>query len=299
PPDGHRARRQRRALRSARGMHRGDGGRGRHGRHDAAAQPPGRGFDAGSGRRAGRGPGRAAGTHGRGRAGDRQEGAGWIVRQLGGHHGPALPRSRNQVSGEAAHGWSVTLALPARAKLNLDLAVVGRRSDGLHELRTHVQSIDLHDLLEVAPAEATSLSLSGVDVPGGAGNTVLLAQKALETAVGRPLPAKFALHKRIPPGSGLGGASSDAAAALRALVALHHLDVELEQVAAGVGADVTFFVRGGAALLEGAGERVTPIAVTSGWFALAWPGIELSTAAVYGAWDEVAGEGTNQLRRAA
>jgi len=193
----------------------------------------------------------------------------------------------------------VKLALPARAKLNLDLAVIGRRGDGMHELRTQMESIDLHDLLEVETAEETSLSVSGLDVPAVAPNTVLLAQAALEKTVGRPLPAKFKLHKRIPPGSGLGGASSDAAAALRAMVAIHCLDVDLRQVAPTVGADVTFFVRGGSALIEGAGERVTPAAATPGWFALAWQGIELSTAAVYRAWDEVKGEGANQLRRAA
>jgi 4-diphosphocytidyl-2-C-methyl-D-erythritol kinase len=193
----------------------------------------------------------------------------------------------------------VKLALPARAKLNLDLGVTGRRGDGRHDLRTHMQSIDLHDLLEVETAEETSLSLSGLDVPAAAENTVLLAHKALETMVGRKLPAKFSLNKRIPPGSGFGGASSDGAAALRALVAIHCLDVDLGQVAPAVGADVAFFIRGGSALVEGAGERVTPAAPTAGWFALAWPGIELSTAAVYRAWDEVKGDGANQLRRAA
>ena len=191
------------------------------------------------------------------------------------------------------------LALPARAKLNLDLAVLNRRADGMHELRTHMESIDLHDLLEAETADETSLSVTGIDVPAAAANTVLLAQAALETTVGRPLPAKFTLHKRIPPGSGLGGASSDAAATLRALVSIHCLDVDLRQVAPTVGADVTFFVRGGSALIEGAGERMTAVAATGGWFALAWPGIELSTAAVYRAWDEVRGEGANQLRRAA
>ncbi len=192
------------------------------------------------------------------------------------------------------------LALPARAKLNLDLAVVGRRSDGLHELRTTMQAIDLHDLLEVEPAARTLLSVTGMEVSTSARNTVLSAQAALQTAAGRELPASFTLHKRIPPGSGLGGASSDAAAALRALASIHSVDVDLARIAPGVGADVTFFLRGGAALIEGAGERVTPVATTSGdWFALAWPGIELSTASVYRAWDEVGGDGPNQLRRAA
>ena len=169
----------------------------------------------------------------------------------------------------------------------------------MHDLRTHMQAIDLHDLLDVVSAEETSLSVTGLEVPAGPGNAILVAQKALETAVGRPLPAKFVLHKRIPPGSGLGGASSDAAAALRALITIHRLDVDLRQLAPSVGADVTFFIRGGAALVEGVGERVTPVSSTHAWFALAWPGIELSTAAVYRAWDEVKGDGTNHLRRAA
>lgn len=193
----------------------------------------------------------------------------------------------------------MTLALAARAKLNLDLTVVGRRGDGLHELRTRMQSIDLHDLLEVERAEKTSLSVTGMEISTSGGNTVLAAQAALQEAAGRDLPAAFLLHKRIPPGSGLGGASSDAAAALRVLVTMHCLDVDLREIAPRVGADVAFFLRGGAALIEGVGERVAPLPAGPGWFALAWPGIELSTAAVYSAWDEVKGDGANQLRRAA
>jgi 4-diphosphocytidyl-2-C-methyl-D-erythritol kinase len=193
----------------------------------------------------------------------------------------------------------VILALPARAKLNLDLAVVGRRADGMHELRTRMQAIDLHDLLQVEPADKTSLAVTGLEISRSAPNTVLAAQAALQEAAGRELPASFSLHKRIPPGSGLGGASSDAAAALRALVAIHRLDVDLGDVAPKVGADVAFFLCGGAALIEGAGERVSPMATTQAWFALAWPRIELSTASVYRAWDEVGGDGANQLRRAA
>ena len=97
----------------------------------------------------------------------------------------------------------------------------------------------------------------------------------------------------------MGGASSDAAAALRAVAAVHGLDVDVATLAAKVGADVTFFLKGGAALVEGAGERITPQPVEDAWFAIAWPGIELSTALVYRAWDEVRGDGVNELRRAA
>jgi len=193
----------------------------------------------------------------------------------------------------------VTIALPARAKLNLDLMVTGRRSDGLHELRTRMQAVELHDLLEVQTAEATELVLSGLPIPDDKPNTILAAHAALELASGRKLPSRFRLEKRIPPGSGMGGASSDAAAALRAMVALYRLTVDIAPIAAHIGSDVSFFLGGGAALVEGAGEKVTRVPVEERWFAIAWPGFEVSTTAVYRAWDDVGGDGPNQLRRAA
>lgn len=196
------------------------------------------------------------------------------------------------------------LALPARAKLNLDLRIIGRTADGYHELVSTMLSIELHDLLEVSPTEDTLLTTGGLKLEvggagGGAENSVLRAQTALERAAKRRLPAWFHLHKRIPPGSGMGGASSDAAAALIALKTLYRLDVDLAPVAAEVGADVPFFLRGGRARVQGRGERLTPLPMIDAWFAIAWPGIELSTASVYRAWDEVRGEPPNDLRRAA
>jgi len=169
----------------------------------------------------------------------------------------------------------------------------------MHEVRTHVQAIDLHDLLEVQRATKTELTVIGFEIGKTGDNSVLKAQAALEVAAGRALPAAFMLHKRIPPGSGLGGASSDAAAALRALAALYNLEPDLHPIARQVGADVTFFLNGGGALVEGVGERVTLIPSEAAWYAIAWPGLELSTAGVYRAWDEVKGEGPNDLRRAA
>lgn len=192
------------------------------------------------------------------------------------------------------------VAIPARAKLNLDLAVAGVRADGLHELRTTMQAVDLHDLVSAEPAEKTELIVTGLEIGDRTRtNSVLAAHDAMEGAARRALPVRFHVHKRIPPGSGLGGASSDAAAAMRALKAMFCLDVDLRAVAASVGADVTFFLAGGAAQVSGAGEVVTPVATAEAWFAVAWPAIELSTAAVYRAWDQVGGDGPNQLRRAA
>jgi 4-diphosphocytidyl-2-C-methyl-D-erythritol kinase len=117
------------------------------------------------------------------------------------------------------------LALPARAKLNLELEVLGRNADGFHDLRTTFQAIELHDTLEIEAAPATGLEVTGLQLKEAGENSVLKAQRALERAAGRELPARMQLHKRIPPGSGLGGASSDAAAALRGLTAIYALGV--------------------------------------------------------------------------
>ena len=185
------------------------------------------------------------------------------------------------------------LALPAHAKLNLSLAVHGLRPDGYHEVTTVLQAISLHDLLLAERAQRTEL------LGGHPDDLVLRAQRALERATGRPLPARFRLLKRIPAGSGLGGGSSDAATALRALARLYGLDPATPAVAAELGVDVPFFLRGGAAVATGRGESLRAIPPAEGWFAVAWPGFEVPTEPVYRCWDEVGGEGENQLQRAA
>lgn len=192
----------------------------------------------------------------------------------------------------------MVLALPARAKINTRLAVTGVLPDGRHELSTEFVSISLSDLLVVEPAKRPSLEVSGIALPPGE-NLIERALAELEAAGGQELPARVRLHKRIPPGAGLGGGSSDAATALRAFARLFELDTDLGTVAARVGADVPFLLCGGAAAASGAGEVLAPVPVPSGWFALAWPGFAISTAAVYAAYDRVGGEGPNHLRRAA
>ena len=181
----------------------------------------------------------------------------------------------------------MSIALPARAKLNLDLAVTGRRPDGYHDVRTTLQAVDLHDLVTVATAPETSLATSGLPITNPANNSVLKALVALEQATGRQLPTSIHLHKRIPPGSGMGGASSDAATALRALAALHHVTADLAAVCTALGADVPFFLTGGTALADQRGDHLTNVPTPSLWFAIAWPGIELPTSDVYRAWDDM------------
>ncbi len=161
-----------------------------------------------------------------------------------------------------------------------------------------MQALALHDLL-VAESAADVTSLEG----GYEDDLVLRAHRAIEDLVGRELATRFRLLKRIPAGAGLGGGSSDAATALRMLNALHRLglraDRDLEPIAARLGADVSFFLRGGAADATGRGEVLRPAPAATGWFALAWPGFSMATEAVYAAWDEVGGEGMNELERAA
>lgn len=166
------------------------------------------------------------------------------------------------------------LALPAPAKLNLGLRVVGRRADGRHLLVTLFHAIDLCDELIAAPATGAPaapalagprLAVRADDprdlVPADDGNLVLAAARAFAAAAGRPLPLRFALHKRIPHGAGLGGGSSDAAAALRLCNQLAPAPLpaaRLEELARGLGADVAFFLRGGSQWGTGVGDVLAP-----------------------------------------
>ncbi len=196
----------------------------------------------------------------------------------------------------------MSIALPARAKLNLDLAVLGRRADGFHDVRTTLQAIDLHDLITLAPAQQTTLTTSGLPIANPSHNTVLKAHAILERATNQQLPTRIHLHKRIPPGSGMGGASSDAATALRALATLHHITADLTTIANTLGADVPFFLTGGTARAEQRGDHLTPIPTQPQWFAIAWPGVELPTPDVYRGWDDMEPTQTsepNQLTQAA
>jgi 4-diphosphocytidyl-2-C-methyl-D-erythritol kinase len=194
----------------------------------------------------------------------------------------------------------LTIALPARAKLNLDLAVLGRRADGFHDVHTTLQAIDLHDLITLTPADRTTLTISGIAVPNTPDNSVLKAHSALESALRKDLPTSIQLHKRIPPGAGMGGASSDAATTLRGLAGLYKITSDLTPIARELGADVPFFLSGGTAIAEQRGDHLKPTPTQPQWFAIAWPGIELLTRDVYRAWDEMP-ETTdaNQLTQAA
>lgn len=184
------------------------------------------------------------------------------------------------------------LSVKAPAKINLFLRVTGRRADGYHTLQTRMQKVGLFDLLEVQRGgEGVRLHCVGADLPENADNLVHRAASLfLETVAqrrGRTLGGvKISLTKNIPIAAGLGGGSSDAAAALKALNSLFEADLtagELAAVGLELGADVPFFLADTpAALAVGIGEILTPVAPLSGCFVLLVnPGFSVSTRWVY------------------
>jgi 4-diphosphocytidyl-2-C-methyl-D-erythritol kinase len=152
----------------------------------------------------------------------------------------------------------------ALAKINLSLRVVGTRPDGYHELRTVFQSIDLHDELTIRrTTRALELTCDDPACPLGSANLVWRAAQAVWRAAGRPGAARgVALHlvKRIPMEAGLGGGSSDAAAAVRALGKLWGVRRARQRaIAISLGADVPFFLEGGTALGLDRGDLLFPL----------------------------------------
>jgi 4-diphosphocytidyl-2-C-methyl-D-erythritol kinase len=179
----------------------------------------------------------------------------------------------------------------AHAKLTVSLRVLGTRSDGYHLIDAEMVTLDLADELVFAEGD-------GLEVVGGAGLPVVadddnLVRRALR-AVGRT--AHVTLTKRIPAGGGLGGGSADAAAVLR------WAGVDDLALAASLGADVPFCLRGGRARVTGIGEVLDPLPPVERTFTLLTPPFGVSTPAVYRAWDELGGptaDGPNDLEPAA
>lgn len=149
----------------------------------------------------------------------------------------------------------------APAKLNLFLAITGRRQDGFHNLVSVVVTVDFGDTLRVEATDNGRFELHCDDaaVPADETNLVLKAAHAFRAATGWPGGAKFFLEKRVPMGAGLGGGSSDAVAALRALNALAGRllnEEKLADIAATLGSDCPLFLTGAPVIMRGRGERV-------------------------------------------
>lgn len=176
----------------------------------------------------------------------------------------------------------------ARAKLNLDLLVTGRRPDGYHELDSLVVFAGACDLLHVEAADGLSLAVDGPfagAVPAGDGNLVLAAARELAWAAHIEPRAALSLTKRLPVAAGLGGGSADAAAALLALDRLWGTSLgadRLRELALAIGADVPVCVWGRPARMRGIGERLDPVrGLPELPLLLANPGVAVATGPVF------------------
>src|SRR2546421_4050225 len=158
-----------------------------------------------------------------------------------------------------------TLTLPAFAKINLTLRVLGKRADGYHDLDTIFQTVSLHDTIEMSTLDQPRLILSCSDrsLSLGEGNLVIRAATALQDWRASNKGARIHLQKRIPTQAGLGGGSSDAAVTLLGLTSLWELSPTKEDllaIASQLGADVPLFLFGGTNRGTGIGEKVEPLA---------------------------------------
>ncbi|MGE6607169.1 4-(cytidine 5'-diphospho)-2-C-methyl-D-erythritol kinase [Halomonas sp. NPDC076908] len=177
------------------------------------------------------------------------------------------------------------LTLPAPAKLNRMLHIVGRRQDGYHTLQTLFQIIDLCDYLTFASRDDGIIHLTS-EVSGVShdDNLIVRAARLLQRASGTHLGATLSIEKQLPMGGGLGGGSSNAATVLVGLNRLWGLNFSLDalaQLALTLGADVPVFVHGHSAWGEGVGEQLTPVSLDTPWFVIIHPGISVSTPSLF------------------
>ena len=184
------------------------------------------------------------------------------------------------------------LIIRSFAKINLALAVPGRRPDGYHNIETVFQAIDLSDELEFRSSAEINLTCEGLPDVSERDNivwkaAVALAERIGAERIGEQRGAAITLRKKIPSGAGLGGGSGNAAATLLGLRRFWNLNVsdeELQAIASALGSDVPFFLMGGAALGKGRGEILTGLPdFPREHLVVIFPGVSVSTASAYNA----------------
>lgn len=177
------------------------------------------------------------------------------------------------------------LRLPAPAKLNLFLHVIGRREDGKHLLQSIFTLVSLADEIDLVVRSDDRIVRTGDLLCCAEDDLCTRAARALKTAAGRPeLGANISVQKRIPAGAGLGGGSSDAATTLIGLNRLWELDfsrAELMKIGETLGADVPFFIWGRSGFVEGIGERISSFEIPQAEYEILWPGKGVSTAEIF------------------
>lgn len=154
------------------------------------------------------------------------------------------------------------MEVKAPAKINLGLHVLARRDDGYHDIETAMVAVDWCDVLNFETSSELSLTCSDERLPTDESNLVIRAALALRDHTGSTEAARIHLQKNVPFAAGLGGGSSDAAATLKALNDLWELklpDNQLEEIAARLGSDIPFFIKGVPAMATGRGEKLEPL----------------------------------------
>jgi 4-diphosphocytidyl-2-C-methyl-D-erythritol kinase len=181
-----------------------------------------------------------------------------------------------------------SIKLRSPAKINLFLRVLGRRSDGYHEIETLFQEIELADEIILRETSGkTKLKVFGAPELESGDNIIFKALKWIESFSGRKFNLEIDLYKKIPVAAGLGGGSSNAAAfivGVKKLFDLHWLDLDVvAPLTASIGADVPFFLYGGSAIGEGIGEKLTRVCLElPDEVILVNPGFPVSTAKIFG-----------------
>lgn len=184
----------------------------------------------------------------------------------------------------------VSVCETAFAKINLHLKVGNKRSDGYHEIESLFQQISLADYISVSLAENFSIESVNFKLP--VENTLKKAYEVFCEASGFQKGVKVLLVKGIPSGAGLGGASTDAVALLKALNRLSGVgfsELELEALALKVGSDCPFFVKGGTSFVSGRGEKLEQIPSFTGFGLMVFPQVESKTQKAYALLDEARG----------
>lgn len=177
------------------------------------------------------------------------------------------------------------LSWPAPAKINLFVHVLGKRTDGYHDIQTLFQLLDWGDEVQIYPTRDSGITRLPVayDVPEDE-DLVVRAARLLQSATGVRRGAEIGVLKRIPPGSGMGGGSSNAATVLLVLNRLWGCGLNLEELAVlgrRLGADVPVFVRGHSAMATGVGECLEPVSLGRQHYVLIFPGFPISTHEVF------------------
>jgi 4-diphosphocytidyl-2-C-methyl-D-erythritol kinase len=197
---------------------------------------------------------------------------------------------------------SETVRLLAPAKINLTLEVLGKRTDGYHEVRMLMAGVALFDELSFKAAPRLSLACDLPVLDCGPGNLVLRAARALQKATGVEAGAQISLKKRIPLGGGLAGGSTDAAATLLGLNKLWNTRLgmdALRRIGATLGSDIPFCIESGWALATGRGEKLKKLNLRRKLhLVLANPGFEVSTKWAYGSLPRLSPPKHNRSRQA-